>query len=65
MKAFSRCKWERQAGMDRMIWLGIAAAEVAAVLRLTRVPERRWPAVLDGIRTMEQAALPHLNADKD
>lgn len=63
MQVFSSCTWAYlQAGMGEAVPQGLPAAEVLAVCRLLRIPQRDWPEVFSGVRVMVAAALPLLRS---
>lgn len=62
---FTRCEWTKLVGMGGLVWSGIAASEIEAVLKLTKVPRDQWTLILDGVRLMVKAALPHINAKQE
>ncbi len=65
VEVFCRCTWTRLAGFKDLIWIGISAQEVLAAMHSAHVPRKDWPEVSSGVAVMVNAALPHLNAEKD
>jgi hypothetical protein len=61
IRVFTACSWSHTpVGLSGSVPTGIAAAEIAAVCHLMRVPAADRPDMLGSIRTMVAAALPLL-----
>ncbi len=59
-----KTQWRMHFGMAGVHYQGLDYGAVEVALRLANIPRRDRPAMLDDLRTMEQAALPLLN-EKD
>ena len=56
---YSSCHWDIAAGLDRLVYLGIAGTEIESVARMLGIPPTAD--VLDGVRAMAATARPILN----
>lgn len=52
VQVYLRCQQTMLAGMSGAVLVGVSASEVMACARMLRVPERRWPAVIDGAQLL-------------
>ena len=52
VQVYMRCQPTMIAGMSGAVILGVSASEAMASARMLRVPERRWPGVIDGAQAL-------------
>jgi hypothetical protein len=52
VQTYMRCQPTMLAGMSGAVILGVSASEAMASARMLRVPERKWPSVIDGAQAL-------------